>query len=482
MDEAARQKSELLDLLSEVWDERLDAASRAHLEELLAQDDFAAVELLTSYTRMHLDLEWLVSSKAAQQKALETLKQVRAANSPKTRRGVDRRMIGLASLAATILLSITYLWYFRWPGHEHLVRPALPIGEVVRLENVDWTDRIGVKTGDPVLEGQSFEIDKGFAQLSMGFGADVLLEGPCCARILATDRVALNQGRAVVRAAKWAVGFQVETNDLVATDLGTWFSVESGLEQSEIHVLEGVVLAKPITAGDTPAETRRLTAHEAIDLTHDGAFHKSQFRRDAVIDRLTQFAPLRPIQIWNTGIDLQVGDKDPNWTVLAGDGGDGAEQLPAVVNSPHGSYGINEPQRSQWISVDEGTTVGVPARSRYTFETTFNLAGFDLSSVWVSGLVLADDGVDEVRLNGKRLNIKAWKNWGYGVRYVTFRPIEIRSGFVPGMNRLAIVVKNETFILRSNRGFDLPETPNPMALRVEWQAFGRPLGSGATTH
>lgn len=479
MDEAARRNFELMELLSVVWDEQLDAESRARLEELLAQDDFTAVELLTSYTRMHLDLEWLVSSKAAQKKALQSLKQVRAGQSHKTRRGYDRRTIGLASLAAGILLSVLYLWYARWPGHEHLIRPALPVGEVVRLENAEWTDGIGVMTGDAVLEGQSFEIEKGFAQLSMGFGADLLLEGPCRARILAGDRVALNQGRAAVRAAEWAVGFKVETNDLVATDLGTWFSVESGRGRSEIHVLEGLVLAKPVSTKGFPAEQRRLTADEAVDLTRDGAFREIKFRRDAVAQRLTEFDPLRPIQIWNTGIKLQVGDEDPHWTVVASDGRSRALPLPAIVNAPHGSYGINEPQRSQWISVDDGTTSGVAARSRYTFETTFDLAGLDLNSVWVSGLVLADDGVDEVWLNGKRLNIKAWKDWGYGVRYVTFHPIEIRSGFVPGVNRLAIVVKNETFIFRSDRGFDLPETPNPMALRVEWQAFGHPIGDTA---
>jgi hypothetical protein len=96
----------------------------------------------------------------------------------------------------------------------------------------------------------------------------------------------------------------------------------------------------------------------------------------------------------------------------------------------------------------------------------------------ISGLVLADDGVDEVWLNGKQLDIKPWKEWGYGVVYTNFHPIEIRSGFVPGVNRLSFVVKNETFIYRSKKGFDLPDTPNPMALRVEWQAFGRPLQGG----
>src|SRR5690606_40684080 len=60
-----------------------------------------------------------------------------------------------------------------------------------------------------------------------------------------------------------------------------------------------------------------------------------------------------------------------------------------------------------------------------------------LSTVWISGLVLADDGVDEVWLNGRRIDVKAWKDWGYGVAYTNFHPIEIRSGFLPGVNHLS---------------------------------------------
>ena len=160
--------------------------------------------------------------------------------------------------------------------------------------------------------------------------------------------------------------------------------------------------------------------------------------------------------------------------VTEGDEQDGPYPLPAVVSVPHPSHGINETERSQWISVYRGTTRGVPARSRYTFETTFDLTGFDVNSVWVSGLILADDGVDEVRLNGKLLDIKRWTDWYYGANYTKFHPIEIRSGFVRGINRLAFVVKNETFIVPSKQGYDFPDTPNPMALRAEWQAFGRP--------
>lgn len=477
MDEAARNKSELLDLLSAAWDDRLDVESRARLEALLSQDDFTAVDLLTSYSRLHLDLEWLVSSKTAQNKALSSVGKLRAAQKVKVRRQLDRRTMGFAGIAAALLLSAFYVWFSAWPGHQHLVRPPLPLGEVVRFENAAPADTPALKPGDAIVEGQTIEFQSGFAQLSLGYGADVLLEGPCRAQFAANNQVTLQRGTLAVRAAKWAFEFKVQTDDLLATDLGTWFSVHSDGGQSQLHVLEGLVLAKPVQAVASRDMSRRVTADQAVDLLPDGEFRSIQFRRDPAADKLTKFAPLRPFQMWNTGIDLRVGEPDPHWTVTPGGKQPGAAPQPAIVSAPHGSYGINEPQRSQWISVERGTTSGVPARSSYTFETTFDLSGFDLSSVWISGLILADDGVDEVRLNGKRLNIAAWRDWCYGVIYATFHPIEIRSGFVPGVNRLAIVVKNETFIFRSDRGFDLPDTPNPMALRTEWQAFGRPINS-----
>ena len=56
-----------------------------------------------------------------------------------------------------------------------------------------------------------------------------------------------------MRAAKWATGFKVETEDVVATDLGTWFSVQSGGGgPAEIHVLEGSVQASPAKGRPRP--------------------------------------------------------------------------------------------------------------------------------------------------------------------------------------------------------------------------------------
>jgi hypothetical protein len=473
----SRNNSELMDLLSAVWDDGLDAASRERLEELLTRQDFAAIGLLASFTRLHMDLGWLVSSKAAQDKAMKSLKNL-VDTGIRERRWRRWTVAGVTGLAAGILVTVFCVWYFARPGLDQLTRAPQPVGRVVRLEDAAWA-KGGPQSGEAVREGQTIDLQRGFAQISLGFGVDLVLEGPCRAKLLSDDRVALERGKLGVRAAKWATGFKVETDDLVATDLGTWFSMQSGGgSPTEIHVLKGAVLAKSLHDKTPSDAARRLKADEAVHMTRDGAFQAIQFRREAAAEKLAQFQPLRPVQMWNTGIGLREGAEDPHWMVTTGDKQVGPYPQPAVVSVPHPSYGINEPERSQWISVYRGTTSGVPARSRYTFETTFDLTGFDPGSVWVSGLVLADDGVDEVWLNGKRLKIERWTDWTYGINYVKFHPIEIRSGFVPGVNRLAFVVKNETFIKPSKKGFDVPDTPNPMALRAEWQAFGRPtIGS-----
>jgi hypothetical protein len=473
----SNHNSELMDLLGALWDDRLDDASRKRLEELLATKGLPAIELLTSFTRLHLDLEWLISSRSAHDKAIASLKKFRNVTGGGGSEGRWRRWAarGLAGIAAGILIAAIGVWYVSRPGIDHLTRAPQPVGRVVRLENEVWQGEDQLRTDDAVREGQMVDLKRGFAQISLGFGADILLEGPCRATLLSTDRVALEQGTLGVRAARWATGFKVETKDLVATDLGTWFSVQSGgRNPAEIHVLEGAVLAQPLDSNTASDATRRVNADEALHVTRDGAFQAIGFRRDAAAEKLAQFKPLRPIQIWNTGIGIREGDTDAHWKVTAGDEQGGPYPQPAIVSVPHPSHGINEPERSQWISVYRGTTRGVPARSRYTFETTFDLTGFDLDSVWVSGLILADDGVDEVRLNGKQLEIKRWTDWYYGANYTKFHPIEIRSGFVRGINRLAFIVKNETFIEPSKQGFNFPDTPNPMALRAEWQAFGRP--------
>ena len=108
------------------------------------------------------------------------------------------------------------------------------------------------------------------------------------------------------------------------------------------------------------------------------------------------------------------------------------------------------------------------AEPQFTFETTFDLTGYDMSTVTVAAQVIADNGVRAVRINGQPVPIQAWELNEMQQYFNKFCVVEIKDGFVPGVNNVEFDVWN---------GVDryTPDGPNPMSLRVEWQAYGRPI-------
>jgi hypothetical protein len=93
--------------------------------------------------------------------------------------------------------------------------------------------------------------------------------------------------------------------------------------------------------------------------------------------------------------------------------------------------------------------------------------------VRLTALLRADNGVEGISLNGKRLPIAPWRDWFPGATFYGFNKIEIASGFVPGNNVLTITVNNETQLSYAGGEVDESEEPNPMGLRVEWAGSGR---------
>jgi len=111
---------------------------------------------------------------------------------------------------------------------------------------------------------------------------------------------------------------------------------------------------------------------------------------------------------------------------------------------------------------------GVPPSTEFTFETTFDLTGYDISTVTVAAQVIADNGVRTVRINGHSIPLESWNLNERDQYFNRFVVVEVRENLVPGINRVEFDVWN---------GVDryAPDGPNPVALRVEWQAFGRPV-------
>jgi hypothetical protein len=124
------------------------------------------------------------------------------------------------------------------------------------------------------------------------------------------------------------------------------------------------------------------------------------------------------------------------------------------------------PDASQWISVDDKVYPGITPETIHTFETTFDLTGYDLETVRIVGLFLVDDAINALRINGHAVPFKRWVTTWDVYDFKSFHPITIVDGFVPGKNVISIDVYN------SPSRPEHPMHPNPMGLRVEWQAFG----------
>jgi len=484
MEDPSQGEQELMDLLSAGWDGHLDEASRKKLEQLLSQSDFAGVPLLLEFSRMHVDLEWIVSSGSAQRKGVAAVARAKMESG----RSPAKRLLSNPAfrVAAAVLLIALTGWglksltvAFRGASTQEdlagtpMVRPAIPVGRVAFGEGVQWGAGHDLRDGQRLLEGQVVDLVEGAVRVSMEIGAEIAIDAPCRMTLIGSDLVKLESGTIGVRAAEWVEEFNVRTNDLMVTDIGTRFMVDADAQfGSAVHVIEGLVIA---TALKQPTENRRVGARAAVRVTAEGLLESVAFRREPLVDRLDSFRPLRSIAVPPTGLGLQVGGEDPKWRITAGDDDFGPYPQQATVSAASARHGLNELARSQWVSVPDGMTRGAPVRTKYTYATTFDLTGFDPRSVRLTGLILADNGVEEIRLNGQLLPVAPWLDWFADVTFFKFHSIEIESGFVPGKNTLSIVVINETDLSSVDMNVELPDAPNPMGLRVEWRASGRPL-------
>lgn len=102
---------------------------------------------------------------------------------------------------------------------------------------------------------------------------------------------------------------------------------------------------------------------------------------------------------------------------------------------------------SKWISVQASQATG-NAEGDYTYQTTFDLTGYDVSKVTISGGWAVDNTGVDILVNGVSTG---FASTGFG----TLTPFTITSGLVAGVNTLDFLINN------------LPATPNPVGLRVD---------------
>jgi hypothetical protein len=118
-----------------------------------------------------------------------------------------------------------------------------------------------------------------------------------------------------------------------------------------------------------------------------------------------------------------------------------------VGNVRAGTYLANS-ATSRWIGPTPtsglaGAANAVPA-GNYTFATTFDLTGFDITTATISNLLIAsDNSTTAVRLNGNLLTIPGFPSTGFGA-FNSFSPdlTQFRSFLNSGSNTLAFTVNN----------------------------------------
>jgi hypothetical protein len=222
------------------------------------------------------------------------------------------------------------------------------------------------------------------------------------------------------------------------TDLGTEFGVEVDSQgRTAAHVFRGKVDVQ--FNGDRGTEYRiQLGASESVVQSRQD--HAPVIRRDAVLAStyVRQLPRLKraPIDVFNSGIGLKEGDPDPHWQIVAVSNDPSFQPRAATVTSGHPRWLMNDPEKSQWISVSANWQAKNMADDlTYTYRTTFELRDYRTNTARMHGCFIADDTVQAIRLNGR--TIHTFRDY---ISYDVFRWFTIDRGFVAGKNVLEIDV------------------------------------------
>jgi ferric-dicitrate binding protein FerR (iron transport regulator) len=485
MTSRGKLQKEIRELSLKASDGHLSDAERERLNQLVETDD-QACRLLLAYSMLDADLVFLARAEAAEDRAGGSARRQHASGRKHSR--IIRFAawgVGLAAAAALLVMA--------WPqGPLGDSLDADPGGRAPRLasESPLAAERQPqpiatlslapgavfagneVAQGHAFLEGDRITLDEGEAHISMASGAEFVLKAPGSLEFISARQVRLSSGVLTAHVAQWGSGFTVDTDRMRVIDLGTRFAIAASADDDETHVLQGQVRVQPLAAGVDGRRSVLLSEGEALRVDGGAA---GATRMDAEQDRFPaaaeDFRPFKLITMYNTGVGLSEGDEDPHWRITGGPDG-AAYHGPqfGVVATADERYAPNEAERSQWISVAKDLRPGALPNAVFTYETTFDLTGFDLSTVMVAAQVLADNGVRAMRINGTPVSMEPWDDNVFGQSFTRnrFRLIEIQSGFVPGENRIEIDVWNGVYQTEAMKA-----DPNPMSLRVEFQAFGR---------
>ncbi len=169
--------------------------------------------------------------------------------------------------------------------------------------------------------------------------------------------------------------------------------------------------------------------------------------------------------LFATGVDangapLADGVPDTHYAITSGPDGAGASAKVTLSDRfpVGGPYWLGDNASSKWVSPQADQSTSPEPPGTYVYRNTFDLTGYDPASVQLTGRMLADTQTSDVRLNGVSLG-------GLATSINTWTPLNIGSGFQPGINTL------DFSITRTG------SSNNPSGLRVELSGVATPSSS-----
>jgi ferric-dicitrate binding protein FerR (iron transport regulator) len=248
---AFKPSDEFAELVALLADGSLSDDQERRLADLLRNDADARAYYI-AHAALITSLQW----EYAEGEAVRD--EPRAHTLPRSGRWL-RRIVSYG-LVASIAIGLTIL---NFSGIRTWRTPGEATPSIGTLTTQEGACRLGdgslLQVGQRIGLGH-FLMETGTAQLALDSGATVVLAGPADLELESAVSARLHSGRATIRAPKSASGFTLKTPASDFVDLGTEFGIAINEDHSsEVHVFEGLVLARP-TASDLIVPVRNQEA------------------------------------------------------------------------------------------------------------------------------------------------------------------------------------------------------------------------------
>lgn len=191
---------------------------------------------------------------------------------------------------------------------------------------------------------------------------------------------------------------------------------------------------------------------------------------------LTGHTEAAPITTFNTGVNtfgvpLVDNALDPHYTLIAGPTLGAPFVATSTGNFPISPAGpwLADNSVSAWIAPSQNTIGAFNAS--YTYETTFDLTGFNVSSATFGGQWAEDDFGGQILLNGFDIITSGYGTYTNITSFTVFSPFTLTSGFLQNVNTLAFVVTNRgggPTGLRVEYAGTANSVPEPASLALVW--------------